>query len=149
MSDFVKCIFFILSIVSFFIGTIAGIITSISLFTGTEVLIHSWTAVVLFAAGTFFWIIPLQVIDWLHFIPVQRRIKRIIYPYVVTFLQVGLFVFYIIGLNSRVTDLVFTNMGLIIYSVVIVLLTKVLLTWLASYARKVQKERWQLTVHKQ
>ncbi|WP_142303560.1 hypothetical protein [Evansella halocellulosilytica] len=97
----------------------------------------------------FFWVIPLQIIDWLHLIPVQRRMKRIVYPYLITIIQVSVFVYYMVKLNSHVADVVFTNIGLIIYSLVMVLFTKGLLTWLAKYVRKMQKNEQLVTIERQ
>ncbi|WP_280770340.1 hypothetical protein [Salipaludibacillus daqingensis] len=141
MKDFLKFIVSIVSIVGFFIVAIAGTVLITSAFLGAEIIVESWTALFVFAFGTFLWIVPLQVIDWMKLIPVQRRMRRILYPYFVTFIQVVFFAAYMIGLNVTVSNIIFTNIGLITFISVIVLVAKVIYTQFVLYLRKYKQNR--------
>ncbi|MCE7792547.1 hypothetical protein K8O68_08970 [Salipaludibacillus sp. CUR1] len=141
MKDLLKLAVSLISIIGFFIVGIAGMVLITSAVMGTEIIIESWTALFWFAAGTFLWIIPLQVIDWMKLIPVQRRMRRILYPYFVTFLQVVFFAVYMIGLNSTISHVVFSNMGLVTFTFVLILSARLIYTWFVRYIRKYKKPR--------
>ncbi len=141
MKDLFKLIVSIISIFGFFIVGIGGATLIISALFRTEVIIESWTALFLFALGTFLWIFPLQIIDWMKLIPVQRRMRRILYPYFVTFIQVVFFSVYMIGLNVTISDVIFTNIGLIIFTSVIVFVANVMYFQFVRYIRKYKQDR--------
>lgn len=103
------------------------------MFFDSQILIFSWYSVLLFATGTFLWIIPVQIINGLKLIPIQRRMKRILFPYILTIIQISAFVLYVIGLNNLIKGLTFTNFGLIAFVIVILLYTKLLKDKIARY----------------
>ncbi|WP_146035966.1 hypothetical protein [Salipaludibacillus keqinensis] len=141
MNEFIKLVISILSVVGLIIVGIAGMVLISSALFQTEIIVQSWTALFLFAFGTFLWIVPLQVIDWMKLIPVQRRLRRIIYPYFITFIQIVFFAVYMIGLNVTISDVVFTNMGLISFISVIVFVANLVYSQFVRYIRKYKKAR--------
>lgn len=120
------------SLVGLAIGVIALVIFGLSFIPVVEVQIQSMTAVIWFAAGVFIWIIPLQVIDALKMVRVQRRIRRIIYPYLVNAIQVGAFVYYVVQLESRVSGIVFSGIGLVLFAFAIVLISRAVYSWISG-----------------
>lgn len=120
----------------FFIIAIAGATLITSALLGGEIIIKSWAALFLFAVGTFSWIIPLQIIDWMKLIPVQKRVRRILYPYFVTFIQVVLFSVYMVGLNVTIANVIFTNIGLIIFTSIIIVVANVMYVQFVRYIRR-------------
>ncbi|MBU9722843.1 MULTISPECIES: hypothetical protein [Bacillaceae] len=127
-------------VISIIVG-ITIVIGVISILSGSEIHIESWSGPLLLAVGTFLWIFPLQVIEWLRFIPVQRRIRRMIYPYFITLFQVVLFVFYIIGLNMMLPTIELTDRGLVLYVFIIVIAAKIAFSFLIKQEREIAKER--------
>ena len=110
----------------------------------SEIHIQSWTAVLVFATGTFLWLIPVQIIDGLKFIRIQRRVLRFLYPYFLTGVQVSAFIFYLIGLDSAIATLGFSNVGLIVFSITMVFVAKLIFFYLAKYERRIRKERYEV-----
>ena len=119
------------SMIGLSIGVIALVTFGLSYLPAVEIQIQSMTALIWFAGGVFLWIIPLQVIDAMKMIRIQRRVRRIIYPYLVNAIQVGAFVYYTVQLESRVTGIVFSGLGLILFAFVIVLISRAVYSWIA------------------
>lgn len=120
MSFFSKLV----SMIGLAIGTVALVTFSLTFVPQAQTEVQSLTALLWFAGGVLLWVIPLQVIDALKLVRVQRRIRRIIYPYLINALQVGAFVYYVIQLEARVSGIVFSGVGLVLFSFAIVLIAR-------------------------
>lgn len=120
MSFFSKTV----SMIGLAIGVITIVAFSLTFVPAANVEVQSFTALLWFAGGVLLWIIPLQVIDALKLVRVQRRIRRIIYPYLVNAVQVGAFVYYVVQLEARVSGVVFSGVGLVLFSFAIVLIAR-------------------------
>lgn len=130
-----------LYIVCMIIGTIAGVIVMISMFVPDSIHIHAWQTVLLFSIGTLFWLIPVQFIYALKFIPIQRRRKRVLFPYFLTLVQVTAFSLYVIGLNSVLSGISFSNGGLIAFITIILFYTKLLKDRIVKYEQMLRQEQ--------
>ncbi|MCD8510386.1 MAG: hypothetical protein LRY73_11345 [Bacillus sp. (in: Bacteria)] len=130
-----------LYIVCMIIGTIAGLIVMISMFVPDSINIHTWQAVLIFSVGTLLWLIPVQIIYALKFIPIQRRKKRMLFPYFLTLVQVTAFSLYVIGLNSMLSGISFSNGGLIAFITIILFYTKLLKDRIVKYEQMLRQEQ--------
>ncbi|MBU9713640.1 hypothetical protein [Evansella tamaricis] len=128
-------------IISVFIGLISLVIGVLSFLLPSEVYLQGVSGLFLFALATFLWIIPLQVIEWLRFVRVQRRGKRILFPYFVTLLQVSAFVFYLISMNGLIQQIEFTNKGLVLFAFIMVVFAKIVYKLLSKTERKTEEKR--------
>lgn len=110
---FISMIFLRLAIYAALLtGGVALLVQTASAVMQGEIIVYSWSALLLFSFAVFLWIIPVQVIDWLKLIKVHQRMKRIIFPYLVTLIQVVMFAMYIAAVSSTIQDITFSALGL-------------------------------------
>lgn len=126
-------------------GGIALLVQMVSAVLGGEIVVYSWSALLLFSFATLLWIIPVQVIDWLKLIKVQRRMKRIMFPYFVTAVQIVLFSMYMATLSTRITDIAFSAAGLTTVILSVTLVARVSYTLLARSVRKYKTPTLQIS----
>ncbi|SDN80021.1 hypothetical protein [Alkalicoccus daliensis] len=117
-------------------GGIALLVQMASAVLGGEIIVYSWSALLLFSFATLLWIIPVQVIDWLKLIKVQRRIKRIMFPYFVTAVQIVLFSMYMATISTRIADIAFSAVGLAAVIMSVTIIARIAYTMLVRSVRK-------------
>ncbi|WP_444685717.1 hypothetical protein [Alkalicoccus luteus] len=126
-------------------GGTAMIVQLASLALGNDVLISSWTSLAVFSAAVVLWIIPVQIIDWLKLIRVQRRIRRIIFPYAVSALQIGFFAGYLATVSSSLTGITFSTLGLAVVITAIAAGARLLYAGIVKQVRHLKQPRVHLT----
>jgi hypothetical protein len=126
-------------------GGIALLIHTVSAVMQGEIVVYSWSALLLFSFAVFLWIIPVQIIDWLKLIKVQQRMKRIIFPYLVTLIQVVLFAMYTAALSSTIQDITFSALGLSIIVMAVASGARLLYTMMLRSIRKYKQPRVRVT----
>ncbi|PTL39225.1 hypothetical protein [Alkalicoccus saliphilus] len=126
-------------------GGIALLIHTVSAVMQGEIVVYSWSALLLFSFAVFLWIIPVQIIDWLKLIKVQQRMKRIIFPYLVTLIQVMLFAMYTAALSSTIQDITFSALGLSIIVMAVASGARLLYTMMLRSIRKYKQPRVRVT----
>ncbi|MBM7094935.1 hypothetical protein JSY36_04115 [Bacillus sp. H-16] len=126
--------------ITFFTGLISLVIVGIWGIGSNLVQIESGYSVMLFALATFGWLIPLQLLSLIRMLPVQRRPLRIVFPYVESLFQIAVFVLYLIGLNTAITSVNFTNIGMVTFAAAMVIMAKVVFAKMNEYARKLRKK---------
>ncbi|QKS70450.1 hypothetical protein FLK61_27235 [Paenalkalicoccus suaedae] len=125
-------------------GVIALLVQTTSAIMGAEVIIESWTALLAFSAAVVLWIIPVQLIDWLKLVRVQRRPLRIMYPYLITLIHVTAFALYIVTMTNVMSDVFFSNVGLGVFTLAIIMLARYAYVQLARSVRKYKEPRVQV-----
>ncbi|TVP87754.1 MAG: hypothetical protein EA344_01430 [Alkalicoccus sp.] len=126
-------------------GGIALLTHTVSAVMQGEIVVYSWSALLLFSFAVFLWIIPVQIIDWLKLIKVQQRMKRIIFPYLVTLIQVVLFAMYTAALSSTIQDITFSALGLSIIIMAVAAGARLLYTMMLRSIRKYKEPRVRVT----
>jgi hypothetical protein len=126
-------------------GGIALLIHTVSAVMQGEIIVYSWSALLLFSFAVFLWIIPVQIIDWLKLIKVQQRMKRIVFPYLVTLIQVVLFAMYTAALSSTIQDITFSALGLSIIVMAVAAGARLLYTMMLRSIRKYKEPRVRVT----
>ncbi len=126
-------------------GGIALLIHTVSAVMQGEIVVYSWSALLIFSFAVFLWIIPVQIIDWLKLIKVQQRMKRIIFPYLVTLIQVVLFAMYTAALSSTIQDITFSALGLSVIVMAVATGARLLYTMMLRSIRKYKEPRVRVT----
>ncbi|WP_187254565.1 hypothetical protein [Alkalicoccus halolimnae] len=120
---------------------IALLIQMTSAVLGGEIIVYSWSALLMFSFATFLWVIPVQIIDWLKLVKVQRRVKRIMYPYFITAVQIVLFAMYMAAISTTISDIAFSAIGLAVVIMSITLGSRLLYTMMLRSIRKYKQPR--------
>ncbi|NJP38379.1 hypothetical protein [Alkalicoccus luteus] len=126
-------------------GGTAMIVQLASLALGSEVLISSWTSLAVFSAAVVLWVIPVQIIDWLKLIRVQRRIRRIMFPYAVSAVQLGFFAGYLATVSSSLTGITFSTLGLAVVITAIAAGARLLYAGIVKQVRHLKQPRVRIT----
>ncbi|MCR6109678.1 hypothetical protein HXA35_04915 [Bacillus sp. A301a_S52] len=132
----IKCLVFMMGMTGCIISVLMGVISITAFLMPTEMSHMSWQALWVLAIGIFVWLIPVQFIDLLKFIPIQRRMRRIVYPHLLTVLQITTFTCYMVVLNSWIKNVTFSSKGLIILTFVIICTARFSYYCLVRYLRK-------------
>ncbi|CAM3950266.1 hypothetical protein [Alkalicoccus chagannorensis] len=124
---------------------IAGLTILSSMVLQGEVVIASWSTLLLFSAGVLLWLIPVQIIDWLKLIRVQRRTKRMIFPYTVTLIQTLFFAGYMVYWSSIWSGIQFSGLGLTVLTLALFGSGRALYAMLVHSVRKYKEPRVQIS----
>ncbi|MCR6097565.1 hypothetical protein HXA31_01045 [Salipaludibacillus agaradhaerens] len=136
MKDMIKCLVFMMGMVGGIISVLMAVIYMTALLMPTDMSLMSWQALWMLAMAIFVWLIPVQFIDLLKLIPIQRRMRRIVYPHLLTVLQITSFTCYMVVLNSWLKNVAFSSKGLIIFTFVIICTARFSYYCLVCYLRK-------------
>lgn len=122
-------------------GGIALLVQMTAALLGGEIIVYSWSALLLFSFATLLWIVPLQIIDWLKLIKVHERMKRIMFPYFVTLVQVIMFSMYVTTLSASISNIAFSAAGLAAIIISMTVLSRMGYAMLVRSVRKYKTPR--------
>ncbi len=105
-------------IICFYIVSVSFFIYLLSLISFLGIRILEWKSIVFFSLGTFFWMIPYEVISLLHSIRVRNKA---ILNLLVALLNVILFSYFIIWLDTKIKGILFSSQGLVVYIIFIII----------------------------
>lgn len=108
-------------IIIFYIGMLSSILFFMSLIPILQIEV-SWAAVFIFSTFIMIWTIPYEIISFLMNLRIRKdSIRRLVW-YTTVLLNFIVFTLYVIWVDSFITGIHFSNIGLIVYIIVIALL---------------------------
>ncbi|MFD3449438.1 hypothetical protein ACFDTO_33205 [Microbacteriaceae bacterium 4G12] len=103
-------------IIIFYIFSVSFLIYLLSLVSILEIHILRWQSIIIFSIGTFLWMVPYELISLLY--SIRFRNKTVLNLFV-TLLNVILFTFFIIWLDTKVKGISFSTQGLVVYIILV------------------------------
>ncbi|PRO66223.1 hypothetical protein [Alkalicoccus urumqiensis] len=122
-------------------GAAAILLAGLSVLLSEHIAVTSAGALAVFSAALLGWLVPVQIIDWLKLIRVQRRWKRIAFPYAVTAIQTGMFAWYVTTVASGISGMTMTMSGVIITTAALIILSRTTYTAMLRSVRHMRQPK--------
>ena len=119
-------LFFIVLIITMYVGIISCLIYFLSLIPILNITINNWFSLFTFSLCIILWVVPYIFINIFQAIPLKNKFLKRLIILISELISVLLFTLYMLFLDKHFVNLSFSNSGIIIIIITILVLSKII-----------------------